>query len=317
MPPAARSPFLSVVVRTQGTRPETLRDVLLCLLGQTGQDFELVLVTHRAGDTGRDDVRRAVEELPTGLRDRTRVLDVMTGGRSRPVNVGFEAARGRYMATLDDDDLVLGHWVETFARSEQEAAGRVIRVGSVEQDVIPESWADRPGLRAVSGVRSAFPEEFDLVQHLEHNRTPFMAYAFPASLVAAGARVDERLPVCEDWDFALRAALAVGVHSVPDVTAVYRRWTGAPSSYSAHAEEEWRRTEREVLARLDAEAHTFPPGSIAAIRRARESVLDDLRALRARNSELEEHALRMERSTSWRFTAPLRAVKNWRRAPRP
>jgi glycosyltransferase involved in cell wall biosynthesis len=293
-----------------------LRDVLLCLLAQSSQDFELVLVTHRAGDAGREDVLRAVNELPKGLSDRTRLLDVADGGRSRPVNVGLEAARGRYIATLDDDDLVLGHWVETFARAEQEAAGRVVRAGSVEQDVIPESWAGSPGLRVVSGPRSGFPAEFDLVQHLEHNRTPFMAYAFPMSLVAAGARVDERLPVCEDWDFALRAALSVGVHSVPDVTAVYRRWTSGPSSYSAHAEEEWRRTELEVIARLDAEAHTFPPGSIAAIRRARESVLDDLRALRARNSELEEHALRMERSTSWRFTAPLRAVMNWRRAPR-
>jgi hypothetical protein len=311
------APFLSVVVRTQGSRPGSLRDVLLCLLGQTSVDFELLLVAHRADPAQRADVQLALDELPSGLRGRTRVLDVDEGGRSRPVNVGLEVARGRYVAVLDDDDLVLAHWVETFARAEQEAAGRVVRAGCVEQDVVPETWPDGPGLRTAGPLRPAYPQTFDLVEHLERNRTPFMAYAFPASLVAAGARVDERLPVCEDWDFALRAVLAVGVHSLPEVTAVYRRWTGGSSSASAHAEEEWRRTEREVLARLDEQAHSFPPGSIAAIRRARESVLDDLQALRARNAELEEHALRMERSTSWRVTAPLRAVMNRGRAPRP
>ena len=139
------APFLSVVVRTQGSRPGSLRDVLLCLLGQTSVDFELVLVAHRSrpGPKGRG--AAGARRLPSGLRGRTRVLDVEGGGRSRPVNIGLEVAAAGTLAALDDDDLVLAHWVETFARAEQEAAGRVVRAGCVEQDVVPEDVAGRPG----------------------------------------------------------------------------------------------------------------------------------------------------------------------------
>ncbi|HVF19852.1 MAG TPA: hypothetical protein VNA14_06385, partial [Mycobacteriales bacterium] len=38
----AGRPFLSVLTRTQGRRPETLRELLLCLAAQTSDDFELL-----------------------------------------------------------------------------------------------------------------------------------------------------------------------------------------------------------------------------------------------------------------------------------
>ena len=41
--PAPR-PFLSVITRTQGRRPDRLREMLLSLAAQTDEDFELLLV---------------------------------------------------------------------------------------------------------------------------------------------------------------------------------------------------------------------------------------------------------------------------------
>ena len=163
-----------------------------------------------------------------------------------------------------------------------------MRAGCVEQDVGAGDVAGRPGLRTAGPLRLGVPETFDLVEHLERNRTPFMAYAFPASLVAtSGCGSTSASTVCEDWDFALRAALrrrralgAGGDGGLPALGAVARR------RRPLHAEEEWRRTEREVMARLkiDARPHVVPArdASRRSARRSRESVLErDLRALHA------------------------------------
>jgi hypothetical protein len=212
---------------------------------------------------------------------------------------------------LDDDDLVLAHWVETFATAARGSPGTVVRAVCVEQPVEPASRDGRAGARAAGPIVFRYPASFDLVDHLERNHTPFMAYAFPREVFhERGLRFDERLDVCEDWDCALRAALLVGVTSVPEVTAVYRRWSTGSSSYSVHSGEEWRTAERQVLANLDAEPHVFPAGTISAIRRARREVLRDLDSLRQRNAELEAQARGMELSASWRVTAPLRALRN-------
>jgi hypothetical protein len=302
---------LSVVVRTQGTRPETLRDALLCLSGQTVADFEVLLAIHGASAEGQADVERAVGQLSDDLRQRVSLLPVASGRRATPLNTAFARAGGRYVAVFDDDDLVLAHWAETFAVAAAGAPGRVVRAVCVEQPVEPATDDGGGGARPVGPIAFRYPARYDLVDHLEHNRTPFMAFAFPRELfLRHGLRFDESLDVCEDWDFALRAVLLAGVTSVPDVTAVYRRWNSGSSSYSAHSSSEWRRAEQRVLEKLDAEPHVFPAGTVSAIRRARKQVLDDLEALRERNAELEAQARGMELSASWRLTAPLRAVRN-------
>jgi GT2 family glycosyltransferase len=309
-------PFLSVVLRTQGTRPETFRDALLCLQGQTLPDFEVLVAVHKAAAEAQADVEHAVAELPGAMRSRVRVLTVPGGGRARPLNDAFAVACGRYVAVLDDDDLVLAHWVEAFADAAAHAPGSVLRAVCVEQPMEPSRWGeDRRGVLVTGAMTQPYPQSFDLIDHMARNHTPFMAYAFPLALFRdLGLRFDETLDICEDWDYSLRAALLAGVTSVPSVTAVYRRWETGRSSSSLHVAEEWRRAEQSILDKLDGEPHVFPVGTIGAIReattRAERRVARDLAALKERNTELEEHALRMERSASWRLTAPLRAIRN-------
>lgn len=309
-------PFLSVLLRTQGRRLEALRDAFLCLLAQTVDDFEVVLVLHRSVDSDVAGVEGVIEELPRSLRDRTRLLTVEGGTRSRPLNVAAEAARGRYFAVLDDDDLVLAHWVESFADRDKAAPGMVLRSVCVEQPITPDTWPGKgEAFRATGAMTNPYPDRFDLIAHLGRNHTPFMSYAFPVSLFRdLGLRFDEALHVCEDWDFELRAALLAGVASTPAVTAVYRRWVAGPSSASLHDAAEWRRIEQAILTKLDASPHVFPAGTIAAIREAtlegQERVEREIQALVERNRELEEQALGMERSMSWRLTKPLRALRN-------
>ena len=299
-----KGPFLTVVVRTQGLRQETLRDALLCLQGQTNQDFELLLVAHDAADNhaGIDPI---VDQLPSSWRSRVRTIYVDGGGRARPLNEAFALAEGRYVAVLDDDDLVFAHWVETFADLATRSPGSMLRSVSVVQVIRPASWADdRAGVSTVRGLEHVYPPTFDLFAHFMQNFTPFMAWAFPRSLYRdLGMRFDESLDICEDWDFELRAALLVGVIDTETVTAVYRRWAAGSSSSSLHADEEWRRAERIILAKLDAQPHIFPAGTVGRIRRGHLELLSEIKRL---ESVIDGY----EYSRSWQLTRPVRAAKH-------
>jgi 2-polyprenyl-3-methyl-5-hydroxy-6-metoxy-1,4-benzoquinol methylase len=261
-------PFLTVVLRTQGRRPATLRDAFLCLQGQSCADFEVLVLAHRVDVEQQLVVERVIEDLPQSLKTRTRLIVVDHGTRAAPLNVAVQRARGSYVSFLDDDDLVFSHWVETFQTLSKTSMGRVLRSIALRQEIEAQMWSDgTPGYRTVGSLRRIYPSEYDLLAHLSQNFTPFMCLSFPRQLFRElGVRFDESLDICEDWDFEMRAVLLCGVAASPEFTAIYREWKSGHSSYTAHSYNEWRDNEDRVISNLDAQPHIFPPGTIRRIR---------------------------------------------------
>jgi hypothetical protein len=297
--------FLTVLLRTQGRRIEPLKDALLCLQGQSSQDFEVVVLIHNALPEDAADVRMVVDRQPPSLRDRIRIEEVRGGSRAKPLNVGVEMATGHYLAVFDDDDLLFGHWVETFAREAASNDGRLIRAVVANQSVEPELWpGDEDGFRTLTWPNSEYPEQFNQLAHLLVNYSPFMSWAFPRELFFLfGVRFDEELTVCEDWDVILRGSMLCGVDDVPELTAIYRRWQGAESSYSVHSSAEWQASERRVLDRIDSSVIMMPPGTM---RSARE-VLVAADILHSHRYLFKGNQLRWPLGPGWRMATP--AVK--------
>lgn len=268
-PDATERPFLTVLLRTQGRRTEPLKDALLCLSAQTDEDFEVVVLVHNAVAEDADDVRAVIERLPPAFGSRVRVHEVTGGTRAKPLNVGLEAARGRYLAVYDDDDLLFANWVEEFRRVSGGSGGRLVRAVVANQTVTPELWPqDQDGFRTGSWPRPQYPDHFDQLQHFLVNFSPFMSWAFPRSLFTTfGLRFDEELHVCEDWDVILRGSMLCGVDDAAELTAIYRRWEGGESSYSTHSSLAWRESEQRVIDRINDSVMMMPPGSMASIRR--------------------------------------------------
>jgi hypothetical protein len=296
---------LTVVMRTQVRRPEALRDALLCLAGQSDGRFEVLLVVH---DAQADVARAILEDQPEWLRSRTRIIGAVGGTRSHPLNVGIAAATGSHIAFLDDDDLVFGHWVESFLDGAGSHPGRVVRAESGVQQVTTVSWtAGLEGHSTESAMSTPYPIEFDLADHIRVNMTPFMAFAFPHAFFSIFGGADEALEVCEDWDLVLRAASVLGVHDVPSVTSIYRRWISGRDSYSLDPAI-WERDMARVRAKVDARPLLLPPGSA--------SELAAMSAARTASDEL----LDVYGSSSWKVTAPLRGlaglVRRLRKPPR-
>lgn len=308
-------PFLSVVVRTQGRRPHTFVEALTSLAGQTDTDFEVIVVGHRLSLEDQTRIERAIEDCPEWLRLKCRLLLVKDGNRTRPLNDGFAAAQGRYIAILDDDDIPFGHWVETFRLLHHRSPGRLLRAATVRQDVTNIAVAGLPGLRATGKPERIYPASFDLFEHLRTNHTPPVSVAFPrGAFHDLGLRFDESLTTTEDWDYIMRVASIVGTVSSPEVTSVYRWWPTDESSRTVHKQEEWARNHRYILAKMDEAPLLCPPGTTQRLR----ILLDAYDQLQAKveagpEMALERMALLQDvndilESTCWLVSKPLRVL---------
>ena len=262
----APAPFLSVVVRTQGRRLITLEDNLTSLAAQTDRDIEVIICCHDTADSDYAAVVEVMERLPRWLVDKTRAIRVDGGGRARPLQVGVEAASGRYVAFLDDDDLALCHWVEEFAKLVKLHPGAVVRAGCATHTIDEESWECGTGYCQIGSTTTPYPLEFDLVAHLVGNRTPNCSVAIPRSCFTdLGMSFDDELAVLEDWDMLLNASLLCGVASTPEVTSLYRRWKRGYASHLEHPEEQWEITTWSIRGRFDARPLLVPPGTVSRL----------------------------------------------------
>ncbi len=333
--PAPDALFLSVLLRTQGRRLATLQEALLSLAAQTSDDFEVILVAHDADPSARKDVETLVAEFHPRFAERVRLIEVKGGQRARPLNEGARFASGRYLATLDEDDLVFAHWVRDLEELAAAAPGHVVRTVVAVQQVVarPGAWDGDDGYDAVSAPALDYPPAFDHVEHLYENRTPNCAYAVPRSLVTRlGQTWDESLVVLEDWDHLLRVASLAGVVSRPVVTGLIRSWRNAETSKMLHGPEAWEESRRRVVEKQDSHPLLLDRGAVSRLRQlvhseetARQEAARLATQLSATQDSLAgtkkalEHILNVlvdtERrldevlgSTSWRITAGVRKL---------
>ena len=248
-------PSFTVIVRTQGHRPDSLNEALDAISAQIEATFDMVVVVH--GDA------RAVEAVRAAMGSRADHPDLLLrsvdgGGRARPLNTGLDAARADYVCFLDDDDLVMENWLATFAAGARQAPATVVRAVTLSQ-----AWTTDGGrqpVRPTGDVERPFPDRFDLLAHMSLNLTPICSVAFPrAAIVELGLRFDEDLAVYEDWEFLLRAAMALGVTSLPEATSLYRRLDHGNAD-SVEDETVWKTTHAAVIDRFSARPVLLPVG---------------------------------------------------------
>jgi glycosyltransferase involved in cell wall biosynthesis len=334
---------VSVIVRTQGRRQASLVELLTCLAAQTHERFEVLLFVHASELDAVDATRQLVEQFDYSFAQRVRVQQIIGGNRGRPLNAGLEAARGRYIAFVDDDDLVTADWVEAFARGAEAAPGRIIRSITVERDVRRPRSDEIGGATVLEGpVRFTFSPTFDFVEHCYANSTPICAFAVPAALVSAlRISFDEHVAVQEDWHFLMRCASYAGVHDTGAITAVYHRWADLDGSRGTIDEDVWRAARDLVLHEFDVRPILLPPGAVRSIVSFRaelegfrlgESVaeavelrrtLDETQKALAHERSMAEQFLAdakgayaanqtLLESRSWQVTRPLRAFERFR-----
>jgi glycosyltransferase involved in cell wall biosynthesis/2-polyprenyl-3-methyl-5-hydroxy-6-metoxy-1,4-benzoquinol methylase len=309
--------FLSVITRTMGTRLRTLRDVLMCLAGQSIQSFELLIILHSGDLAARRDIEALVAEFPLEFRQRIRILTCERPGRAAPLNDAISEAKGEYIAVLDDDDFVFGHWVETFQELARESPGAMLRAVCARQDFEMNRSINPGRPRSLLWFQTVWPANYDAIAHLHANFTPFMSFAFPAAVFHnLGLRFDESLSTTEDWDFQQRVAMLCGVATTRKVTSIYRWWTNGESSIFLHSMEEWAANRQRILHKFDTRPVLLPSGTTSRVCQLIEKVGElervqaqqvqhnnkleqDQAQLVQRNNKLEQDQARLVERNQW------------------
>ena len=344
--PAVGTPFLSVLTRTTGTNPSMLAEALTCLAAQTLKDIEVIVLVYGDDDGAFESSGSVAASFEEGFASRVRLEQVRGGSWAAPFNLGLELARGRYVAFLDEGDLVTADWAERFAEGVARAPGKLVRSVCFARHARRRAHAEEVmGTLPVTLTKplAEFGESFDVLSSLAMDATPISSCAMPRSLVTElHMGFDEQLVHCAQWDFLVRAALVVGVEDTGHVTSIKLRWDDTDSTPGAVPPEAREREYVTMFARLDATPLLLPAGSATelsllggneglakafesdraeleemrgALAEARENLHRETVDMQAHSAYLERRAQQAEQardellaSEFWRLTAPLRAL---------
>ncbi|GEM_PF-449969 len=207
---ATASPLVSVVVRTKD-RPELLAEALASIAAETGLPLETVVV-----NDGGADVAGVLARFP---RLRLRLVELRPNrGRAAAANAGVEAASGRFVYFLDDDDLLLPGGLPALAAAAQE--GEVV-YGRVEAF----RWSGTGEGRLRTPFRS-FAEPFDETALLLENFVPMSAPLLPREALRQAGGFDAAFERFEDWELFLRLSRTLRFRLVDVPVSEYRVFPG-------------------------------------------------------------------------------------------
>jgi glycosyltransferase involved in cell wall biosynthesis len=199
-------PEITVIIPTLD-RVAMLRRALASALAQEAVDLEVVVV-----DDGSSD---GTSEAVAALADpRVRVVrHERPQGVARARNAGLEAARGEWVAFLDDDDL----WAPR-KLCEQLAAARAAGAGmAFSAAIVIDDGGASPGIDPA-------PDTGDLLRELlRHNFIPGGCSNTIArtALVREAGGFDDRLSMLADWDLWIRLAERTGAAACPQPHVAY------------------------------------------------------------------------------------------------
>ena len=268
-------PAVSVVLAARDARA-TIGDAVTSVLGQSLRDLELVVVDDGSVD-GTGDVLAAVDD------PRVRVVrnDVALG-LAGALNVGLEAATGRYLARLDADDLARPEWLQRLAsRMTSGPPAAVVGTGAV--DFGDDGRVGRVH-RMPAGARA--------VRWSALFSSPFF---HPTVIVDRevldehGLRYDTSFGESEDYDLWARLLAVADGDNLAEPLVLYRRHATQASTRRADLQRDCQRrvalrqigelaprmTEREAeLAWLVGSGRELPPGSSGEAVTALETLVD-------------------------------------------
>ena len=246
-PAVSPAPAISVIIPTLN-RPDLLEVALRSVLDQTLQDFEVVVVND-AGSPVTETLRRLGHPPRVRCLENPRPL-----GHSGARNVALRAARGRYVAYLDDDDTfhpehlatlraALGDGAYQVAYSDARRA-QVQGDGTVLAHDVPYSTDFDPDAILLTN--------FIPILCVMHERACGEALAGPG-----GGLFDESLPVLEDWDLWIRLSRRFRFVHVPRVTCTFTVRTDG-SSVTTQRLQTFAETEQRIRARYQREIAAAP-----------------------------------------------------------
>ncbi len=219
--------------------------------------------------------------------------------RSSAANLGLEAAKGDYIIFLDDDDWFLPHHITVLENKLNQYNSAIAAYAGIQ-------CIDEHGREV-----NRYAINFDPTQLRIENYIPIHAALFRRTVLDYGARFDEQLDFCEDWDFWLQILQHGTFCFVPEIGAVYRTIDGQGSGIRE------KRTQRQqsMIAIYKKWMPHWNDESIwhileyAMHKKKSDALQTEVLQLKRDIAELNTIISRLRASSSWRITYPLRQLK--------
>ncbi len=239
-------PILSVVVTVSG-RPDYFRETLASLHAQTFDGFELIVSDDSPWDTDRAAIRDATNAFAETHPCAVRYLFTQPKlGQAGNMNRGLEAAAGRYIRMLHDDDVLAANCLADEMAVLTEHGGAVEIVYSY-----PQPFTDVFEARRAEG-HVLLPARTLLIETL------CVATALPSALVFSRAAIDRglRLPtdyhfLC-DWRFFLDLVISEAKHdrSIARLNGRFLGWRQHEGSVTRTLWDVHHREHRDMIGRI-------------------------------------------------------------------
>lgn len=210
-------PLVSVIIPTY-KRPDRICRAVASVLSQTYQKVEVLVVDDNGTDTEwREKTHASLYDYIA--RGRIRYLTSRVNrGVCAARNMGFENAKGDYIAFLDDDDQWTCNFLEEMVRALQAAAGGTGLIYSGRYLVSEHKRFEiRPGQTShyvcelLSGKNRIGSPSFWLLKR---------------EVVQAVGGFDPGMPAWEDLEFLIRVARGYGIGYVDQLLATYHECSG-------------------------------------------------------------------------------------------
>jgi hypothetical protein len=202
-------PLVSVILPTFN-RPVSLAAAVESVLEQTYPRVEAIVVN----DAGVD-VEHELRALDAGQR-LVYLRHDSNRGLAAARNTGIRAARGKYIAYLDDDDRFYPNHLETLVSFLELGTHSVAYTDAyrAHQTLVAGQYVTT--LRDVP-----YSEDFDAGRMLEHNFVPVLCVVHAKSCLESVGIFDESLKRLEDWDLWIRMSRKFPFHHLPVVTCEF------------------------------------------------------------------------------------------------
>ena len=221
---SGNQPLVSILVRSIGRKAQVQR-ALATIANQTYANIEVVLVED--GPATLEGIVAAfanlrVNYLPLGSRH----------GRCRAGNIAMDAATGKYLGFLDEDDELFADHVEQLVNCLDTSSARVAYATAFE---VPTQWNAAHEVIREGPPEVVFDTPFTYIELSFRNIMPICTVLFDRDLYDECGGFDPELDRQEDWNLWLRFVQRSGRFArIQKTTSLYR----VPISEDARATRE-------------------------------------------------------------------------------
>ncbi|NET00665.1 MAG: glycosyltransferase [Sphaerospermopsis sp. SIO1G1] len=210
-------PLVSIIIRTYKGRLSYLKEAIACVLNQTYDNIELVVV-----EDGSDEARDYLEQIGKNSKKLKVVYQSEPKlGRCHTGNIGLSLTTGQLIVFLDDDDLFFADHIEVLT-NELLAHPEVAATYSISWEVTIKLISLEPLVYQEILHRAIYKQPFSRLIMLHHNYIPINSILFNRKLYDYYGGFDESLDNLEDWNLWTRYCLNDNFLFIEKTTSMYR-----------------------------------------------------------------------------------------------